>query len=818
MDVNTEAQKRMKVMAQTPEELDNPIGVPLLSGEEKAQVNTEADKADSARNSPFTAAGVGLLQGTTLDLGLPALVKSGIISKEKAEELQNIKDKNAVAAAIGEIGGIAATAPISLSPVGAVTKVGEKIASKALAKLAVEGGSVAQRIVAKGASEALGSSVMGAAMSTGQLLNESALGRADFNAESMMAAAGTGAIFGAIPGAIVGGATGAWQAKQANKALKAISNAGDAPSTPVEIQEKALELLGIEKTARVDFMQQHADIAAKLPEILVNGAQLGKLTKDKDLLTYFESMNKTSKNELVAIAKEADEAGITISKKELYGNFAKGLQDIIEEHKNIQITDAQRVALTSEYKKYVGKIKRIDTAEQFESLAAQARSTNPSEAMLGQSQLSALTKAPFSENLLNKVDKFIQKNKSKASFSEVNDERMKLGSFVSKAFEQTPGENTLKQTWGKQDYFTYRKLLDSAAASIDDGGALASRLSKANENFHLSKEVLNYLPYKVAKEPAINFGAAVIGLGITSAAVGAISPAFGIGLGTAGLATLLNSRTATAHAAQTFLDSDFLRRLQILHAVERNEKRASSGIAKAAKEILMPKLGKAVAPGSTAILLSTPWAKHDNGKKPENKDEAINNIIKKVRVAASDPNTFNSHFQSATGGMDSAAPTTKTEMSNVAQRAVQFLAQRVPQVNYVDPYNREQKVQLSSTAKAKFENYLHAIEKPLEVVKEIGSKQASPEAIDALRQVYPALWSKLQVSIAEKLSNNKEPIDKATRSYLNTILGVSNSPASLAVIQKGFVASRAEGEGRKSAHKIKLTTQQTETQRIETRK
>jgi len=179
------------------------------------QVQHEELVKESAEQ-PLLAAGVSGLSGLTLGLSNQILAKSGIVSPEK---LKALEEGNPIISTASEI--VGGVAPIFLTggtglaaklaaatPVALAERAGMAAALKAapltgkiLSKTASR---VTKEVVENAVKYGAGSAVEGSLYGLGNLINEDALGDAEFNAENALAAMGSNALLGGAFGAGAG--------------------------------------------------------------------------------------------------------------------------------------------------------------------------------------------------------------------------------------------------------------------------------------------------------------------------------------------------------------------------------------------------------------------------------------------------------------------------------------------------------------------------------------------------------------------------------------------------------------------------------------
>lgn len=179
------------------------------------QVQHEELVKESA-DQPFLAAGVSGLSGLTLGLSNQILAKSGIVSPEKLKALEEgnpiISTGSEIAGGIAPLfftGGTGLAAKVAAAtPAALVERAGIAAAMKAapltgkiLSKTASK---ITKDVVDNAVKYGAGSAVEGALYGLGNLINEDALGDAEFNAENALAAMGSNALLGGAFGAGAG--------------------------------------------------------------------------------------------------------------------------------------------------------------------------------------------------------------------------------------------------------------------------------------------------------------------------------------------------------------------------------------------------------------------------------------------------------------------------------------------------------------------------------------------------------------------------------------------------------------------------------------
>lgn len=282
------------------------------------------------------ALGLATARGLTFGLSDQVLEKTGAVSEEALREL---KDRNPTASITGEIAGTVAPVLLSggssLIAKGAsktlpslVTNLGEKAGEAAVKSLAK---SSTSKIVQNAVKLGVGSAVEGSLYGAGQLVSEEALGNADFNAESVIANVGLGAVLGGGIGGTLGGISGV--------GAKYLSKIKD------DIKKGALSKYGLGKKQSDDLIDNINLSRARsdLPGIAENiePSALAKEAKDVDgILEASEMLGITPTRGMLSENKTIQNIESTLSKSDMLAgqdvkqatiNVFKGLEDATED-------------------------------------------------------------------------------------------------------------------------------------------------------------------------------------------------------------------------------------------------------------------------------------------------------------------------------------------------------------------------------------------------------------------------------------------------------------------------------------------------------
>jgi hypothetical protein len=146
------------------------------------------------------------------------------------------------------------------------------------------------------------------------------------------------------------------------------------------------------------------------------------------------------------------------------------------------------------------------------------------------------------------------------------------------------------------------------------------------------------------------------------------------------------------------------------------------------------------------------------------------------------------------------APTARTEAVATAVRQVDYLNASLPKgLKAPTPYAQD----LPAT-RAQVQGWLmrlRTVENPASLLDDVAAGKLSPEAVDAVRTVYPAMFGDMQKRVVEKLaklqSEGRAP-NLATRMQLALLLGIPTDPllvpSNLRAVQAIYPPPAAAGQ------------------------
>jgi hypothetical protein len=282
------------------------------------------ERLDQYQDSPVTAGMIGAMRGLTLG------ATDALASDADQEMFRLIEEANPGATMVGEVVGAAAPAlltgggsaaatggarvaggALALTPAGLAARAGlatEQAVSRVAARTLGEG--LAARVTARATSLAAGGAVEGAIFGAGDALSESALQGTDLTAESILAHASDGALFGGAAGAVLGGTLGV--AEGGFSRLRGLVSSGDGV-----VSREA-------RTAAQDLVE--AGTGVRLPDGVADD-----LVRASDPDAVFRGRTIDALSRVTGLGDEAAETARRIATDESFARLATRADEVLEE-------------------------------------------------------------------------------------------------------------------------------------------------------------------------------------------------------------------------------------------------------------------------------------------------------------------------------------------------------------------------------------------------------------------------------------------------------------------------------------------------------
>ena len=617
-------------------------------------------------------------------------------------DLAGRAEANPISAGVGELAG-AVFSPINkiLGPGSAAVEAG---AAKTLTKIAGKAGfsnKVAQAIVSKVIPAAAGSAVEGAYFGAAHLLNEDALGTAQFNAENLLASVEQGALWGAAFG---GGMSVSGMAVKGAASAISESRAGAYVSETFENSSKALN-------NKVKAAREFLGIKPKLAQKLA----------DKD--------------------------------PEFMGDAIKFTQEVLESNPNANITDVAH-KVTSDLEvvgKRIGKI--YDDVDKFSAEKGLSHTIATKDLKLKiASELDEKIMPKFDgvegmKSQIKQVNQTINEIFDSAATADGNMTVKELHKAMKNIDDQLykdksmfPGARTLTQEMLEVQRGVVRTELNTAVekASIahPELRGLNISLEESNRRFRTLtrlEKTTGDRAYEDANKGFLSYTQERAGL------MGAVvNPTLG----------------AASVLIKKFTDSDMLRKMQILGKIEKFQQQTASAVASGFKTI-----GK-VAAKSEPLIVKSLVDSHLSSelvdgkkKKADDEQQAYRNILANAKFAAENPEQFLQGVNKYSSHLYAVAPKTSGALDTAALNAMVYLHSKAPKSTKVKGFFDAGKPDRASGLELlQMQQRVDMIQHPSKAVHLLGKGKLGATHIETVKAVYPQLHAEMQKQAMHFLS------------------------------------------------------------------
>jgi hypothetical protein len=142
--------------------------------------------------------------------------------------------------------------------------------------------------------------------------------------------------------------------------------------------------------------------------------------------------------------------------------------------------------------------------------------------------------------------------------------------------------------------------------------------------------------------------------------------------------------------------------------------------------------------------------------------------ISDLQKLAQNPQELHATLERQTDDWHEHAPNTAQAVQTASARAVSFLASKVPKHESSGPL--APKWAPTKSEVAKFNRYYEAVQRPTSILKAAAAGTLTPEALEAVKTVYPALFQQIQSQLMDKLASKKD-VPYRSRLMLSMLLG-----------------------------------------------
>lgn len=198
-------------------------------------------------------------------------------------------------------------------------------------------------------------------------------------------------------------------------------------------------------------------------------------------------------------------------------------------------------------------------------------------------------------------------------------------------------------------------------------------------------------------------------------------------------------------------------------------------------------------PAPTPMVLPRTAAEIVQSRQEMMPEDAPEDIAKHVTSIVNNPSKMLAAVERAGDEFDEHAPTVAQDLRASLSNVIQFLASKAPKEKTLSPGMPP--VPPSPVEVRRFNRYVRAIKDPTSILDDAYDGTLTPEAVEAVRTVYPETYASMQADIAERIGNMAQ-IPYARRIQLSAILGQdvtgTMSPAMVLPAQQAYMPAPTE--------------------------
>lgn len=153
--------------------------------------------------------------------------------------------------------------------------------------------------------------------------------------------------------------------------------------------------------------------------------------------------------------------------------------------------------------------------------------------------------------------------------------------------------------------------------------------------------------------------------------------------------------------------------------------------------------------------------------------------VRRVEEFSSDPAKLTAHVAKRIGDLAEHAPNVSGAAASLEARKVAFLASKIPPghrpTDGLQPHMARPRV--TDAEKARFLRYEKAATDPLSVVADLESGRVSREAVEAIRELHPAVYETIRARVAEQVAGAKGRIPYQKQIQLGILFDTPTHPS-----------------------------------------
>jgi len=305
---------------------------------------------------------------------------------------------------------------------------------------------------------------------------------------------------------------------------------------------------------------------------------------------------------------------------------------------------------------------------------------------------------------------------------------------------------------------------------------------KLNQSYIIADDAISELVAKEGRASSFGFRDAMSAA--TGAGVGGIPGAIG--------ATVFNK---VMRERGDFVMAGALGKLAKLAQIESAEKAFDAKLKSGVADFFADKVSRVSKPGLADALKP--------GKGESSRDATVR-VMNEVASASSNPSAVANVVASRIDGIAEHAPELSSAISTHTAKANDFLASKLP-ANMHDSGSLTphlDKPRISESDAAKFNRYLTAVKNPMTVVDDLRSGRLTREGVEAVKTVYPNIYTDMRNQVIEQLSTAKQAPAYYKRIQLGILFDLptdaSMKPTFIKTINEMYVKQSAATQQKQS--------------------
>lgn len=644
--------------------------------------------------------------------------------------------------------------------------------------VALRGAGLAQRALAKSAGLAVSGAVEGSLIGVGQAITENALGDPRDAGELLAAYVGPDAAIGGVAGGLFGVAGGLGGAAFARLTRRAEEGVADAIGTraPAVVREQTFKSLGLRESQVRGLGEKKVGAALDTlldPEVLGDGAPIVKAGADTpEILDRLKGAVSKAGQTVDAVIAGLDDVA---TKLDSMGGQASGLPAV---RQTGMVPEGAELSPNRLIEGHVASEAELGI-KRAPSMLDPANDLPNKQRIIDQVTQLAETeykgKRPYKaayKELQQIAQDLARDDQPFFSFREAQGQKVAYGS----AFEGFARRGSKEDAWRKVYFLFSNEIENAAERSLNKIGApeVLDIYKNAKATYYALKDVTD-----VAEGALADAGNAYIreitqqgkqfAKGLTwrmiysgrsvASATSSSAAATGIRAAWNGIGDFIKPSRVANYAN----DAAKLRQIQL--KFETFNKAVESKV----DTLLKSQQFNLKQPAATGILRELMDDKND--------DAAFDKYRHHVSMLMANPQKLAEQIAMSTDGLDGAAPNVAASFAETSARALAAISNAMPV-----PFNDQtlqptlKEFQPASTDLAKFKTVVAAALKPASIFDDLASGILTPDAVDTVAAVYPALLDRWKTMIQAKVSAHPELISYNLRVQLWTLFGLPVDP------------------------------------------